>query len=72
MIMMVFLILIAIMLEARIRTDIMQSEPSWWIIFGVSVLILILTYIFGFNWWYPEVQKTIRGCREFLCKKSLY
>lgn len=69
MIMMVFLILLAILLEARIRTDIMQSESSGWIIYGVLVFISILSYIFGWNWWYPEIQKIFRGCREFLCKR---
>jgi len=69
MIIMVFLILIAILLEGRLRTDIVNAEPSGWIMFGIGCFIAILGYIFGFNKWYPAVQTSIIEFRKILCKR---
>lgn len=69
MIVMVFLILIAILLEGRLRTDIVDAQPSWWIMFGIVSFIGILSYIFGFNKWYPVVQTSIIEFRKILCKR---
>lgn len=66
---MVFLIILAVLLEARLKTDIINEQPGWWIMFGLAIFLILLSYIFGFNWWYPSTQTSIRVLGKILCKK---